>query len=126
MIENLKEALRLRPNYGRYIYNVAAGYALSGNQSEAIAWLARLADMGLVYQPAASADFAAKGSSLSATESAASMPSVASAAHSSREGRQSMRQFDDAIDNGLQLRVLGPFLADEPLPQLIVLAIQQA
>lgn len=58
MIENLKLALRLRPNYGRYIYNIAAAYALSGNKDEAIDWLNRLADMGLVYQPAASADFA--------------------------------------------------------------------
>ena len=55
MIENLKLALRLRPNYDRYIRYLAAGYALSGNKPEAIAWLNRLADMGLVYQP--SADF---------------------------------------------------------------------
>ncbi|HEV7397267.1 MAG TPA: SMP-30/gluconolactonase/LRE family protein, partial [Pyrinomonadaceae bacterium] len=49
LIESMKQALNLRPNYGRYVYTVAAGYALSGNKEEAFAWLNRLADMGLVY-----------------------------------------------------------------------------
>src|ERR1044072_3340 len=31
LIENMKSALELRPNYGPFTYNVAAGYALSGN-----------------------------------------------------------------------------------------------
>ena len=58
LIENMKSALELRPNYGPYTYNVAVGYALSGNKAEAFNWLNRLADMGLVYQVAADEDFA--------------------------------------------------------------------
>jgi len=57
LIENLKQALVIRPNYGRYMYNIAVGYALNGNKDEAIAWLNRLADMGLVYSIAADDDF---------------------------------------------------------------------
>ncbi|MEK6333675.1 MAG: hypothetical protein AABM67_01925 [Acidobacteriota bacterium] len=58
LIENMKRALELRPNHGPYTYNVAVGYALSGNKAEAITWLNRLADMGLVYQVAADEDLA--------------------------------------------------------------------
>src|SRR6185312_7816165 len=32
LIENMKKALELRPNYGRYLYSIAAGYALSGDK----------------------------------------------------------------------------------------------
>ncbi len=58
LIENMKAALALRPNHGPYIYNVAVGYALSGNKQEAFNWLGRLADMGLVYSIAGDGDFA--------------------------------------------------------------------
>jgi len=58
LIENMKAALALRPNYGPYTYNVAVGYALSGNQQEALNWLRRLADMGLVYPISSDGDFA--------------------------------------------------------------------
>jgi len=58
LIENMKLALALRPTYGPYTYNIAAGYALSGNKQEAFVWLNRLADMGLVYPVAGDEDFA--------------------------------------------------------------------
>ena len=48
LIDNMKLALRERPNYWRYIYNVAMGYALAGDGATSISWLGRLADMGLV------------------------------------------------------------------------------
>ena len=39
LIENMKEALAIRPNYGPYTYNVAVGYALSGNKGRlSIGW----------------------------------------------------------------------------------------
>jgi hypothetical protein len=57
LIENMKLALALRPTYGPYTYNIAAGYALSGNKQEAFVWLNRLADMGLVYPVATDEDF---------------------------------------------------------------------
>ena len=58
MIDNLKAALALRPNWGAYTYYLAKGYALSGNKSGALNWLGRLADMGLVYPIARDGDFA--------------------------------------------------------------------
>lgn len=58
LIENMKAALAIRPNYGPYTYNVAVGYALSGNKREAFDWLGRLADMGLVYSISGDGDFA--------------------------------------------------------------------
>jgi sugar lactone lactonase YvrE len=57
LIENMKKALVLRPNYGRYMYSIAVGYALSGNSEQAIQWLNRIANMGLVYDVAADNDF---------------------------------------------------------------------
>jgi tetratricopeptide (TPR) repeat protein len=57
-IENMKAALALRPNYGPYIYNIALGYALSGNKTEALSCLNRVADMGLVFPAAGDGDFA--------------------------------------------------------------------
>jgi len=58
LIEAMKNALAMRPNYGPFIYNIGAGYALSGNKTDAIYWLNRLADMGLVYTIEKDADFA--------------------------------------------------------------------
>lgn len=57
MIENLKLALALRPNYGPYVYNLAVAYALNGNKDEAINWLNRVTAMGLVYPAASDKDF---------------------------------------------------------------------
>jgi hypothetical protein len=36
-----------------------------------------------------------------------------------------MRQLDDSFDKGTQLRIVGPFAAHAPLPQLIVFTIEQ-
>lgn len=58
LIENLKAALALRPNYGAYAFYLAKGYALSRNKQEALNWLGRLADMGLVYSISTDSDFA--------------------------------------------------------------------
>lgn len=57
LIDNMKKALELRPNYGRYMYSIAVGYALSGNKDEAVQWLNRIAGMGLVYDVGADDDF---------------------------------------------------------------------
>jgi sugar lactone lactonase YvrE len=56
-VENFKAALELRPTYGPFIYNLAAGYALMGDKVAAFEWLNRLADMGLVYPVARNDDF---------------------------------------------------------------------
>jgi hypothetical protein len=48
-LENAKAALNLRPAQPRYLYNVACGYALIGDQRAAVALLGRIANMGLVY-----------------------------------------------------------------------------
>lgn len=57
LIDNMKLALRERPNYWRYIYNIAMGYALSGDQATSVSWLGQLADMGLVVPVARDDDF---------------------------------------------------------------------
>src|SRR5689334_1569149 len=38
-LENMKDALRLRPTYEVYIYYLAKAYALSGNKIDALKWL---------------------------------------------------------------------------------------
>ncbi len=48
-IAKTEEMLRLRPHHERYMYNLAAGYALTGRKSEAIALLSQAAAMGFVY-----------------------------------------------------------------------------
>ena len=68
---------------------------------------------------------AARGSALMNRDAMASTASVPYAMRKWREGRQSMRKLDDDLDNGLQLRIGGPFAAHAPLPELIVLAIEQ-
>ncbi|HXD30946.1 MAG TPA: hypothetical protein VN643_07515 [Pyrinomonadaceae bacterium] len=57
LIENMKKALELRPNYGRYLYSIAAGYALSGDKDAALQWLNGIADMGLIFPAATDDDF---------------------------------------------------------------------
>lgn len=57
LIDNMKLALRERPNYWRYIYNIAMGYALSGDEATSVRWLGQLADMGLVVPAARDDDF---------------------------------------------------------------------
>ena len=48
-IAKTQEMLKLRPHHQAYIYNLAAGYALTGRKSEAIALLSQAAAMGFVY-----------------------------------------------------------------------------
>ncbi len=57
LIENMKLALRERPNYWRYVYNIAVGYALNGDEATAVRWLNQLADMGLVVPAATDENF---------------------------------------------------------------------
>jgi hypothetical protein len=48
-LENMKLAVNLRPNHPRLMYGLATAYALTAHQSEALAWLARIGEMGLVF-----------------------------------------------------------------------------
>lgn len=57
-LENMKQAASLRPNHPRLMYNLAVAYALNGNQAEAINWLDRVAQMGLIYPADKDDDFA--------------------------------------------------------------------
>lgn len=56
-LANMKAAAELRPNHPRLMFNLAAAYSLNGQGGEALKWLARLADMGLVFPAAADDDF---------------------------------------------------------------------
>lgn len=56
-LENMRQAVALRPANPTLLYNLAGAYALAGNRQEAHAVLARVAAMGLVYQPEADSDF---------------------------------------------------------------------
>lgn len=57
-LENMKQAASLRPNHSRLMYNLAVAYALNGKQEEAINWLDRVAQMGLIYPADKDEDFA--------------------------------------------------------------------
>src|SRR5690554_7013812 len=73
----------------------------------------------------ASGHAAARGISDATTANAARIDSTSSPAHSAREGRHSVRQREDALDERPEL-VIGDFLvAHEPAPEPIVLAVQQ-
>jgi hypothetical protein len=48
-LENMKIAATLRPNHPRLMYNLAAAYALTGHSSEALQWLGKMTEMGLVF-----------------------------------------------------------------------------
>jgi hypothetical protein len=52
-LENTERAAALRPNHSRLMYFLAVAHALNGNRADALAWLDRVARMGLVV-PAAS------------------------------------------------------------------------
>ena len=75
-----------------------------------------------------------RGNSLAITDSAPKIPSVASATISQRDGRHCSRatkasacwwQGADAQDEGIECGIGWAFVAEEPAPQPIVLAIQQ-
>jgi hypothetical protein len=56
-LENMKMAVKLRPDHPRLMYNLASAHALAGNKAEALALLTRVAGMGLVYAPEKDSDF---------------------------------------------------------------------
>lgn len=56
-LENMKMALNLRPDHPRLMYNLASAHALSGNKTEALALLTRVAEMGLIYAADKDSDF---------------------------------------------------------------------
>lgn len=55
--ENLKAAVQFRPDNPTMKYNLAGANALVGNKQEALTLLMNVAEMGLVYDPAADTDF---------------------------------------------------------------------
>jgi sugar lactone lactonase YvrE len=58
-LENMLQAVRLRPDQPRLLYNLASAYALNGNKDESLRQLLRVAEMGMVYQPERDDDFKA-------------------------------------------------------------------
>jgi hypothetical protein len=65
------------------------------------------------------------GNALICNDTAANSPIKAIAAANPREGRHSIRNFGDALDEFIDFLVGRTFAAHEPLPKLIVLAVQQ-
>ena len=57
-LDNSRSALEMRPGHPRYLYNVACGYALTGDKSSALALLSRIANMGLAYDVESDDDLA--------------------------------------------------------------------
>ena len=57
-LSNMKQAQSLRPDHPTIMYNLAGAYALNGKKEEAIAWLGKVAGMGLIYPAADDEDFA--------------------------------------------------------------------
>lgn len=58
-LRHTQEVLARVPEHPRWLYNLACGYALTGEPEAALATLARLVDKGLYFDLAAEADFAA-------------------------------------------------------------------
>ncbi len=48
-LDNMKLAAELRPNHPRLMYNLAVAYALNNKPTEAIAWLRKTTEMGLIF-----------------------------------------------------------------------------
>lgn len=57
-VSNLEQALALKPNHTRLMYNLAAGYAAKARYSEALGMLDKIAATGMVYPAAKSPSFA--------------------------------------------------------------------
>jgi hypothetical protein len=55
--ENMQAAVKFRPDNPNMKYNLAGAHALVGKSQEALALLAKLADMGLIFDAAADEDF---------------------------------------------------------------------
>jgi hypothetical protein len=62
-LENMKMAVEMRPNHPRLMYNLAAAYALTGHQDEALQWLTKMTLMGLVFPADRDNNFASLKSS---------------------------------------------------------------
>jgi len=58
-LSNMIEVNKLRKNYPRMIYNLAAAYCLNHQEKEASVWLSKIADMGLAMRPEKDSDFVA-------------------------------------------------------------------
>jgi len=56
-LENMKQAVSLRPGHPAYVYNTASAYALTGKPDEALAWLEKYAAMGVLGDVEKDADF---------------------------------------------------------------------
>jgi hypothetical protein len=56
-LENMKVAAQMRPNHPRLMYNLAAAYALTGHQHEALQSLGKMTQMGLVFPADRDTDF---------------------------------------------------------------------
>lgn len=56
-LENMKQAADLRPNHPRLMYNLAVAYALNRQPMEAMIWLRKTAEMGLILPAASDHDF---------------------------------------------------------------------
>jgi tetratricopeptide (TPR) repeat protein len=56
-LKNMKSAVELRPNHPRLMFNLAAAYALTGSGSEALQWLGKMTEMGLVFPAEKDSDF---------------------------------------------------------------------
>lgn len=53
----MKQAVELRPNHPRLMFNLAAAFALTGSGSEALQWLGKMTEMGLVFPAEKDSDF---------------------------------------------------------------------
>ena len=73
----------------------------------------------------ASGHAASRGISLPSTAQGASTASNRCAPINQREGRHSRRQGADVLDQFVECGIGGGFMAEEPAPEPIVLAIQQ-
>jgi hypothetical protein len=56
-LANMKKAVELRPNHPRLMFNLAAAYALTGRGGEALQWLGKMTEMGLVFSAEKDSDF---------------------------------------------------------------------
>src|SRR5215831_9015635 len=52
----MKQVLEVRPNQPAYMYHLAGAFALAGDRTDALNWLRRVAEMGMVYPAAGDAD----------------------------------------------------------------------
>ena len=68
----------------------------------------------------------ARGISLASTEQGDSTANASNAPITQRDGRHSRRQGADVLDERIECGIGRGFMAEEPAPEPIVLAVQQA